>query len=99
VTFRVIFVLVHTRFFLYFDEEAPAREAGSILDRRGFEVRVLRPDEHVEQWAVHADKDMPGRIVSLGFRLTERSLRRLASKLGGEYDGNEVEVARQPSSH
>jgi hypothetical protein len=86
--------LMRTRFFLYFDDEASAREAGSILDRRGFDVRVLRPDEHVAQWAVHALKDMRGRIVSPGFRLTERRLSRLASKLGGEYDGNEVEVAR-----
>jgi hypothetical protein len=85
---------VRTRFFLYFEDEAPAREAGSVLDRRGFDVRVLRPDEHVEQWAVHAWKDMPGRIVSLRFRLTERWLSRLASRLGGEYDGNEVEVAQ-----
>jgi Regulator of ribonuclease activity B len=90
---------VRTRFFLYFDEEAPAREAGSILDRRGFDVRVLRPDEHVEQWAVHADREMPGRVVSLRFRLTERRLSRLASKLGGEYDGNEIEVARPPGGH
>jgi Regulator of ribonuclease activity B len=87
---------VRTRFFLYFDEEEPAREAGSILDRRGFEVQVLHPDEHVEQWAVLADKEMPGRVVSLRFRLTETRLSRLASKLGGEYDGNEIEVAQPP---
>jgi hypothetical protein len=37
---------------------------------------------------------MPGRIVSLRFRMTEKRLSRLASKFGGEYDGNEVEVAR-----
>jgi regulator of ribonuclease activity B len=85
---------VRTRFFLYFEDEAPAREAGSVLDRRGFAVRVLPPDEHVEQWAIHAQKDMPGRIVSLRFRMTEKRLSRLASKFGGEYDGNEVEVAR-----
>jgi regulator of ribonuclease activity B len=85
---------VRTRFFLYFDDEPPAREAGSVLERRGFDVRVLGPDEHVEQWAVHALKDMRGRILSPGFQLTERRLSRLASRLGGEYDGNEVEVAR-----
>jgi hypothetical protein len=87
---------VRTRFILYFDDEAPADEAGSILDRRGFDVRVLHPDEHVEQWAVHALKDVPGRIVSPRLRLTERRLSRLASKLGGEYDGNEVEVEPKP---
>jgi hypothetical protein len=65
-----------------------------MLDRRGFDVRVLSPDEHVEQWAVHALKDMRGRIVSPGFRLTETRLSRLAAKLGGEYDGNEVVVPR-----
>ena len=85
---------MRTCFFLYFNEEAPARDASSVLDRRGFDVRVQSPDEHLREWAVLALKDMSGRVTSLGFGLTERRLSRLASRLGGEYDGHEVEIPR-----
>ena len=75
---------------LSFVDEARAREAGAILDRRGFEVRVLGPDNDVEQWSVHALKEAAGPVISRGFGLTELRFGWLARRLGGHYEGHDV---------
>ena len=80
-------------FILAFGDEPRAREAGAILDRRGFEVRVWGPDDEVERWSVHASKEA-GPVLSRGFGLTELRLGWLARRLGGRYEGHESPAQR-----
>ena len=68
-------------FILSFGEEVRAREAGATLDRRGFEVRVVGPDDEVERWSVHAVREA-GPVLSRGFALTELRLGWLARRMG-----------------
>ena len=82
---------VRTRFLLSFVDESRAREAAAILDRRGFDVHVSGPVGTADEWSVRAVKEIPGPLVSRAMGLTELRLGWLARRLGGKYEGRDVE--------
>ncbi len=80
---------MRTRFRLSFVDEARAREAAAILDRRGFDASVLAPDGAADEWTVQAVAEVPGPAFSRAMGLTELRMGWLARRLGGEYEGHE----------
>ena len=75
-------------FYLYFPDEAGAREAGRRLEASGYEVDVRLGADDVN-WLALALKD----IDHDDLWEHEERLTALATELGGEYDGHEIDVS------
>jgi regulator of ribonuclease activity B len=78
----------HVLHFLYFADEATARNAAEAVASAGYEVSVSEPSERVPQWGVRAETT---RIVN---ESTVHAFRpwfeQVAGQHGGEYDGWEA---------
>jgi hypothetical protein len=82
----------HVLHFLYFAEEAGAREAAEAVESAGYEVTLTRPDETVAQWSIKAEST---RVVDYSNVAGFRALfERIAETHRGEYDG--WEAAAEP---
>jgi hypothetical protein len=78
----------HVLHFLYFRDEAAARNAAAAAEQAGYDVTVTAPDEGVEQWSVRAETT---RVVDETNVDAYRALfARIAAEHGGEYDGWEA---------
>ena len=76
------------RFFFYFDDEQTARQAGSVLDGKGYAVNVTPPDTEIREWSVIA----LGVPDTLDVATADDLFEPWAAGLGGEYDGHEIAV-------
>lgn len=78
------------RHYLYFDGEAPARDAASRAERAGWATTVNEPSSDIPQWAVEAVRE-----ATLTPEFVEEStdfFEGLADVPGGDYDGWEAAV-------
>ena len=72
-------------FFLYFASKPQAKEAAKEMKQLGYTAVTLEKSPDKSQWSVQAKRSMIPQLEAM--TASTRSLEKLASRHGGEYDG------------